>query len=85
MKVWHPWQLKKLISWGLFWSYQLKSTANLALLVHFCSKWVGLAVLAGSSQTAPSILIFSIAMSADYSLELNSIEIYAPQFFGHNN
>ena len=34
---------------------------------------------------APRILIFSIAMGADYSFELNSIETYAPQFFGHNN
>ena len=29
--------------------------------------------LAGSSKKAPMILIFSIAMGADYSLELNSI------------
>ena len=29
---------------------------------------------AGSSKTAPRILIFSIAMGADYSFELNSIE-----------
>ena len=34
---------------------------------------------------APSILIFSIAMGADYSFALNSIETYAPQYFGHNN
>ena len=34
---------------------------------------------------APRILIFSIAMGADYSFELNSIETYAPQFFGHND
>jgi hypothetical protein len=30
--------------------------------------------LAGSSKTAPRILIFSIAMGADYSFEPNSIE-----------
>ena len=30
---------------------------------------------AGSSKTAPRTLIFSIAMSADYSFELNFIEI----------
>jgi hypothetical protein len=41
--------------------------------------------LAGSSKMAPTILIFSIAMGADYSFELNSIETYDPQFFGHNN
>ena len=29
-------------------------------------------------------MIFSIAMGADYSFELNSIETFAPQFFGHN-
>ena len=39
---------------------------------------------AGSSKTAPRILIFSIAMSADYSFELISIETDAPQFIGHN-
>ena len=33
---------------------------------------------------APSILIFSIAMGADYSFELISIETYTPQFIGHN-
>ena len=32
---------------------------------------------AGSSKTAPRILIFSIAMGADYSFELNSIETSA--------
>ena len=41
--------------------------------------------LAGSSKTAPRILIFSIPMGVDYSSELNSIETYAPQFIGHNN
>ena len=49
--------------------------------------WIGSAVycLAGSSKTAPRILIFSIAMGADYSIELISIDTYAPQFIGHNN
>ena len=48
--------------------------------------WIGSAInLAGSSKTAPRILIFLIAMDADYSFELFSIETYAPQFFGHNN
>ena len=41
--------------------------------------------LAGSSKTAPKILIFSMAIGADYSFELISIETYAPQFIGHNN
>ena len=41
--------------------------------------------LAGSSKMAPMILIFSIAIAADYSFKLNSTETYAPKFFGHNN
>ena len=40
--------------------------------------------LAGSSKTAPRILIFSMAMGVDYSFELISIETYAPQFIGYN-
>ena len=33
---------------------------------------------------APTILIFSIAMGADYSFELISIVHWVPQFIGHN-
>jgi len=33
---------------------------------------------------APRILIFSMAMGADYTFELISIETYKPQFNGHN-
>ena len=41
--------------------------------------------LASSSKSAPRILIFfSIAMGADYLIELISIETYAPQYIGHN-
>ena len=40
--------------------------------------------LAGSSKTAPRILIFSIAMGADYSFEVKTIEIWVPAFFKHN-
>ena len=40
--------------------------------------------LAGSSKMASRIWIFSIAMGADYSFELISIETYTPQFVGHN-
>ena len=39
---------------------------------------------AGSSKMAPSFLIFSMTMDADYSFQLYSIETYAPQFIGHN-
>ena len=41
--------------------------------------------LAGSSKTAPRILIFSIAKGADYSFEVKNIEIWVPVFFKHNN
>ena len=34
---------------------------------------------------APRILIFSIAIGADYSYEMKNIEIWAPVFFKHNN
>ena len=40
--------------------------------------------LAGSSKTAPMILIFSIAMGADYSSVLISIVHWVPQFLMHN-
>ena len=40
--------------------------------------------LAGCSKMAPRILIFSMAMGADYSFELISIETYMPQFNRHN-
>ena len=33
---------------------------------------------------SPRILIFSMAMVADYAFELISIETYAPQFIGLN-
>ena len=41
--------------------------------------------LAGSCKTAPRILIFSIAIGANYSYELKNSEIWAPAFFKHNN
>ena len=43
MNIRHPGQLKKIKSWGPFWSYQLNSTANLA---HLPRKWPKLAELA---------------------------------------
>ena len=39
MNIWHQGQLKKLKSWGSFWSYQLNSTANLAHLQRNGGKW----------------------------------------------
>ena len=41
--------------------------------------------LAGSSKTAPRILIFSIVIGVDYSYEVKNSEIWAPAFFMHNN
>ena len=41
--------------------------------------------LAGSSKTAPRILIFSTAMGAKPSFYLKFIATYAPAFFGYNN
>ena len=41
--------------------------------------------LAGSSKTALRILISSIAIGADYSYEVEDIEIWSPSFFKHNN
>ena len=39
--------------------------------------------LAGSSKTAPRILIFSIAMGADNSFYVKSIATYTPTFIGY--
>ena len=41
--------------------------------------------LPGSSKSAPMILIFASAMSADYSFEVKNIETWATAFFKHNN
>ena len=41
--------------------------------------------LAGSSKTAPRILIFPIAMDADYSFCVKSIATYVPAFLRSNN
>ena len=37
--------------------------------------------VAGSSKTAPRILIFLIAIGADYCFEAKNIEIWVPKFF----
>ena len=63
MNIRHPGQLKKLNSWGPFWSYQLNSTANLAHLPRNGAKWAELAVL----------FIFSTAMGAKPSFYMKFI------------
>ena len=86
MNICHPGQLEKRKSWGPFLSYQLNSTANPAHLPWKWAKWAHWqCCLAGSSKTAPRILIFSIAMGADYLFEVKNIEIWVPAFFKHNN
>jgi hypothetical protein len=67
MNIWHPGQLKKLKSWGPFWSYQLNSTANLAHLPRNRAKWAELAVLFSW------ILIFSTAMGTKPSFYMKFI------------
>ena len=81
----HPLQLKKSKSWKPFRSYQLNSTANPAHLPQNWAKLAKSAVLfiAGSSKTAPMILIFSIAMGAHYSFYVKSIATFALAFFGY--
>ena len=70
-----------------FGSYLLNSTANPA---HFHSKpsfevngldWH--CCLAGSSKRAPRILIFSIAVGAEYLSYVKSIATFAPTFYGY--
>ena len=39
--------------------------------------------LAGSSKRAPRILIFSIAMGAEYLFYMKSIATFAPTFYGY--
>ena len=76
--------------WEPFWSYQLNRTANPAHLLQIWPDFevIGLdwqCCLASRSKTAPRILIFSIAIDADYSDEVKNSEIWAPVFFKHTN
>ena len=85
----HPLQLKKSKSWEPFRSYQLNSTANPANLLQIRPNFEvnGLdwqCCLAGSSQTAPRIFIFSIVLGVECLLYLKYIETHAPTFFKVN-
>jgi hypothetical protein len=74
MNIRHPEQLKKIKSWGPFWSYQLNSTANLAHLPRTMAKWLNWqSCLAGSYKTAHRILIFSTAIGAKLSFYVKFI------------
>ena len=45
--------------------------------------WIGSAVIAGSSKTAPRIFIFSIVLVAEYLSYVKSIATYTLTFFGY--
>ena len=62
----------------------LELPAKQPIWPNFRGIWAGLAVLF-SSKTAPRILIFSIAIGADYSFDINSGFSIAPAFSLHNN
>ena len=55
---------------GLFWSYQLNSTANSAHFTKFLVKW---------AKLAPRILIFPLVLGAKYSFCVKYIATYALQ------
>ena len=69
-----------------FRSYKLNCTANSAHLAHFSVNGLDCqCCFVGSSKTAPRIMIFSIAMGANYSFYMTSIAAYAPAFLRFNN
>ena len=72
----HPWQLKKIKFWGLFWSYELNSTANSVYSPQKCAKWAELAMLfSWQLQNGPQDLDFSPRVPIIHlSLYLLSIE-----------
>jgi hypothetical protein len=86
MNIRHKGQLKKIKFWGPFWVYMpAKQYCQMPIQpIYFKNipnwpNWPNWqCFLAGSSKMAHRI--FSIAMGADYSFELNSIETYAPHF-----
>ena len=84
MKVWHPWKLKKNQNpGGRFGAmYQLNSPFGQIFEVNGLD-WQ--CYLAGSSKTAPRILIFSIAIGAGYSFDIKSGFSIAHSFSLHNN
>ena len=63
----------KKTSWGLFWSYHLKRTANLAHLPRNRAKWAELAVL--FSWWTPMILILSTVKGSKPSFYMKFIAI----------
>ena len=86
MNIWHTWQLKKIKILGAVLELPAKQHRQFSLfnakMGQMGPNWQ--CYLAGSSKMALRILIFSMAMGADYSFELISIETYAPQFIGYD-
>ena len=80
MKVWHPWQLKKSKSWEPAKQHCQFSTFGPIFELNGLD-WQ--CCLAGSSITAPRILIFSIAMGTEYLFYVISIATFAPTFHGY--
>jgi hypothetical protein len=72
--------LKKLKSWELFWSY-IPALPIQPIYLKIGPNWPNRqCCLAGSSKTAPRIFIFSIAMGADDSFYVDTIETHARAF-----
>jgi hypothetical protein len=85
MKVWHSWQLKKQNPGGRL-ELPVKQHCQFSPFGPiFEVNGLDSASLASSSKTYPRILIFSIAIGADYSYEMKNNEIWAPAIFKHNN
>ena len=81
----HPWQLKKnLNSWGCFGATSSTALPIQPIYLKVGPNWPNRqCCLAGSSKTAPSILIFSIAMGAEYLSYVKSIATFATTFYGY--
>ena len=70
-------------SGGRFWATSYTALPIQPISLQNWPNWQ--CCLAGSSKTAPRILIFSIVLGAECSFYVKSIVTYAPQFFGYNN
>ena len=80
-----PMAVDKSKSWEPFWSYQLNlpiQSINLRIGPNWPNRQC---CSAGSLQRAPRILIFLIAMGADYKFDVKSMESHARPFLPLNN
>ena len=83
MEVWHPQQLKKIKIPEAVLELPAKQHCQISPFGPNRLDWQ--CFVAGSSKTAPRILIFLIAIGADYCFEAKNIEIWVPKFFQHND